>query len=418
MNHLLMLFAFAGILSMMFGCASAVDPLVKNQVDPVADVAEVAQVAQGNNAFAFDLYSKVCAKEGNLFFSPESISTALAMTYGGAKGNTAEEMATVMHFTLGQEKLHPAFAALLKTQNGAGVDPASRGYQLVVANALWGQAGYPWKADFLKKTETNYGAGLRQLDFSASEQARQTINSWVEKETREKIKDLIPSGVLTSLTRLVLTNAIYFKGDWAAQFDKKDTHDNKFFLTADKTVTAPMMHRKGDYRMFENDDLQMLELPYKGKDLSMLVLLPRKTAGLGELEKHLSAATFDEFIKNLRDRHEVDVAFPKFKIDVDQPLTNVLQEMGMRDAFKLGNADFSGMAETEDLFIAAVLHKAFVEVNEEGTEAAAATGVVIAARAASIAPTFRADHPFVFAIRDNRSGSILFIGRMADPSAK
>lgn len=405
------LLSIAALLSMTIGCATA-EPGPANP--QAAKNPDAAQVAKDNNAFALDLYANVREADGNLFFSPTSISTALAMTYAGAKGQTADEMAKVMHFTLGQEKLHPAFAALIKEMNGTGTDAAKRGYQLSVANALWGQAGYPWKEGFLKVAKENYGAGLSEVNFAQSEAARKTINSWVEKETRDKIKDLIPSGVLTSDTRLVLTNAIYFKGDWAAQFDKKRTFDQKFFISADKNVMTPMMHRSGEYRIFENNDLQVLELPYKGKELSMLVLLPRKVAGLGDLEKGLTAAKLDEYVKNLRTEKEVEVTLPKFKIEHNLPLTKVLQDMGMKQAF--GNdADLTGMADREKLFISDVLHKAFVEVNEEGTEAAAATAVVVATRSARVTPTFRADRPFMFVLRDNRNGSILFLGRLANP---
>ncbi|MCE9532052.1 MAG: serpin family protein [Planctomycetes bacterium] len=385
--------------------ATAAEPAPKNQV------------AADNNAFAFDLYAKVRTKEGNLFFSPASMSTALAMTYAGARGTTADEMAKVMHFTLGQEKLHPAFAALLKEMNGEEIAPDKRGYQLSVANALWGQAGYPWKKDFLALTKENYKAGLTEVNFAASEAARQIINNWVEKETREKIKDLIPKDVLKPTTRLVLTNAIYFKGDWLAKFDKKETADKKFLLSADKSVEVPMMHRKGSYGYFENDEVQILEMPYKGKELSMLVLLPRKANGIGDLEKNLTFAKFAELTKFVPMRNEVDVTLPKFKIELDLPLTKVLQEMGMKTAFIYPVADFSGMDGSRELFISAVLHKAFVEVNEEGTEAAAATAVVFGTLTLNLPPppTFRADHPFVFVIRDNRNGSVLFMGRLSEP---
>jgi serpin B len=401
-----------GLLGVVCGCTTVESPA--KPPAPAAANPNAKQVAMDNNQFAFDLYAKVRDQNGNLFFSPASISTALAMTYAGAKGSTADEMAKVMYFTVGQEKLHPAFAALIKEMNGSETDPAKRGYQLSVANALWGQAGYPWKEGFLKVTKENYGAGLSEVNFGASEEARKIINTWVEKETREKIKDLIPSGVLTVDTRLVLTNAIYFKGDWAAQFKKEATRDQKFFVDAEKNVNVPMMHRTGEYRLCENNDLQVLDLPYKGKELSMLVLLPRKVTGIGDLEKNLSAAKLDEYVKNLRTEKEVNVTLPKFKIEQNLPLTKVLQDMGMKQAFNI-DADFTGMADKEKLWISDVLHKAFVDVNEEGTEAAAATAVAVRTLSARVTPTFRADHPFMFVLRDNRSGSILFMGRLSSP---
>jgi len=339
------------------------------------------------------------------------------MTYAGAKDKTADEMAKVMHYTLAAEKLHPAFAGLLKEMNGEGLDPAKRGYQLAVANALWGQAGFPWKKDFLNTTKLNYGAGLSEVNFAESEAARGIINAWVEEKTRDKIKNLIPKNVLDSDTRLVLTNAIYFKGDWAAKFDKKATRDEKFFQTADKSINTPMMHRKGEYRIFENTDMQMLDLPYRGKELSMLVLLPRKKDGLANLEKSLKATLLDESIKNAHVATEVEVTLPKFKFELPLDLTKVLQGMGMNLAFT-PRADFTGMTDKGNLYISAALHKAFVDVNEEGTEAAAATAVVVGTTSFRITPTFRADHPFVFLIRDNRNGSVLFMGRVVDPVGK
>jgi serpin B len=374
------------------------------------------QVVAGNNQFAFDLYAHLAREEGNLFLSPASISTALAMTYAGARGQTAAEMAKTLHFTLDQQHLHPAFAALLREWKAEG---KKRGYELSVANALWGQKGFGWLPDFLTVTRTNYGAGLMEVDFVGNtELARRTINDWVEQQTRDKIKELFKPGVLTSDTRLVLTNAIYFKGDWAAQFKKQDTRDEEFLLTADKKVKAPLMHRTGSYKYLDGGTFQALDLPYKGDDLSMLVLLPKKVDGLAELEKALSAARLGEWLGRLR-KQEVVVTLPKFKMTKEFQLNRVLAAMGMPSAFDKSRADLTGMNGTgPKLFISVVVHKAFVDVNEQGTEAAAATGVGIALTSAPITTAvFRADHPFVFLIRDNHSGSVLFLGRVANPQA-
>ncbi|HKB38837.1 MAG TPA: serpin family protein, partial [Gemmataceae bacterium] len=239
-----------------------------------APAADREKLTMDNNAFALDLYAKLRSQEGNLFLSPASISIALAMTYAGAREHTAEQFAKAMHFSLPQEKLHPAFGALLRDLNSEGRDIV-RGYELSVANALWGQKGYPWKQDFLKTTRDNYGAGLQEVDFvGATEAARKTINTWVEQHTKDKIKELIKEGILDAMTRLVLTNAIYFKGDWAAKFDKKATVDQQFMVAKDKTVKTPLMSRKGEYRLFEDRELQVLDMPYKGKELSMFVVLP------------------------------------------------------------------------------------------------------------------------------------------------
>jgi serpin B len=334
------------------------------------------------------------------------------MTYAGAHGDTAEEMAKALHFTLAPDDLHRAEAALLTGLNGAG---KSRGYQLNIANALWGQQGYGFKDDFLRLTKTNYGAGLRQVDFIRdTEGARQTINAWVEKETRDKIKDLLPKGVLDDLTRLVLTNAIYFKGDWASQFKKDLTRDGEFQTGLDK-VKAPLMHQTARFKYLDADGLQALELPYAGKELSMVVLLPKKADGLAELEKTLSADKVAGWLGKLREQ-EVVVTLPKFKTTCDYSLSGPLAALGMKKAFQ-PTADFSGMnGRKDDLYITAIVHKAFVDVNEEGTEAAGATGVVVGVRSVPVRAEFRADHPFVFLIRDTRNDSVLFLGRIVNPT--
>jgi serpin B len=384
--------------------------------------ADRTAAVQGNSQFALDLYAQLRGQDGNLFFSPYSISTALAMTRAGAKGDTAAQMDKTLHFTLGQDILHAAFGALAKEVNGDAAQPSDkkRGYQLSTANALWGQKGYPFKPDFLKLTKDNYGAGLNNVDFiGATEQARQTINSWVEKQTQDKIKDLIPPDGLTVDTRLVLTNAIYFKGDWASQFKKDATKNEPFHVAADKKIDAPLMHQTGDYGYLDGGTFQALEMPYAGKDLSMVVLLPKKVDGLPDLEKDLTADKLAGWIGKIHTQ-EVIVTLPKFKTTQQMSMTEVLSKMGMPIAFMPGRADFSGIADAkEPLFISDVFHKAFIDVNEEGTEAAAATAVAIATESARVeppTPEFRADHPFVFLIRDKRSNSILFFGRMADPT--
>jgi serpin B len=378
--------------------------------------ADRAALVKGNNQFALDLYRQLHGEEGNLFFSPYSISAALGMTYAGARGETAEQMAKTLHFTLDNAALHPTFGALLKEINGAGKDPRKRGYQLSSANALWAQKGYHFLPAFLKLTKDYYGAGENTVDFvGATEQARETINKWVEKETNDKIKELLKKGVLTTDTRLVLTNAIYFKGDWASQFKKDQTREELFHLTPETNTKAPLMHQTGKFSYFKDGAVQGLEMPYVGKDLSMVVLLPSKPDGLGELEKKLTANQLSSWLGKLHET-KVDVTLPKFKTTREFQLKKALSELGMPLAFTF-NADFSGINGGKDsLRIADVIHKAYVDVNEEGTEAAAATGVVIEARSEPPpTPVFRADHPFVFLIRDRRSDSILFIGRIVQP---
>lgn len=373
----------------------------------------VESICRGNTAFAVALYQKVGATPGNVFFSPLSLSTALAMTYAGARGDTALQMARVLHFPQDQTGLHEAFAALTRDFNAPSPD-----YELSVANALWGQKDFLFIDPFLATLKTHYGAGLNLVDFvMATENARTTINGWVETRTRDKIKDLLAPGILTPETRLVLTNAVYFKGLWASQFDKQHTRDEPFYLNADKSEPTPLMNIRHTFGYLEEDQFQALEMPYKGKTLSMVILLPKAVDGLATLEHSLTPEKLLDWITAIREQ-EVIVTLPRFKMTSQFRLEEVLSDMGMPLAFS-ARADFSGMTGRPDLFISAVVHKAFVDVNEEGTEAAAATAVVMSktsVAAPSRPPVFRADHPFLFLIRDRRSNSVLFMGRVANPN--
>jgi len=408
MKHLLQVVLMALILTVSVWPATAVRP------EATVPTEDAAQVAEGCNRFAFDLYAHLKGTEGNLFLSPYSISTALTMTYGGARGETADQMAEVLRLPATGEAVHGAYGALQSDLNAAGEGGA---FELVVANRLWGQEGYALMLDFLALLQRRYGAGLEQVDFAgATEEARQTINAWIEKQTRDKIQELLKPGVLDAMTRLVLTNAIYFKGKWAEEFDKEATQDGDFYVTPEKNVAAPLMHRTAKFGYFEGDSLKALELPYQGDRLAMVVLLPKAKDGLAALEASLSAEKVAEWIGKIR-RREVEVALPRFKTTAEFSLGDTLVAMGMTDAFNPNAADFSGMTGAKDLFISAVVHKAFVDVNEEGTEAAAATAVVMRPlNGGGGPPEFRADHPFLFLIRDTRSGAILFLGRILDPT--
>ena len=358
----------------------------------------VKMVVSGNTDFAFDLYAQLKDQDGNLFFSPYSISTAMAMTYAGANGETAEQIAQTLHFLPNQSTFRDTFGKIIKQLNEQG---QKGDYQLSIANALWAQKDYPFITFFIDINRLYYHAGLENVDFvNETEKTRQQINQWVEDKTNEKIKNLIPQGALDAMTRLVLTNAIYFKGDWAIQFDNDNTEDEDFFVSPDKTVTAPLMYQKEVLKYAQTDTLQLLEMAYKGNDLSMVVLLPKEKDGLAGLEKELNAENLAAWQKKMY-KKEVLVYLPKFKMTSQFGLTDTLKKMGMPDAFDISKADFSGMTGNKDLFISAILHKAFVEVNEKGTEAAAATGVMMAASAVIEVPVFRADHPFVFIIKDN-----------------
>ncbi len=379
--------------------------------------ANASVVAEMSNSFAFDLYEQLrSGQDGNLFFSPGSLSTALAMTYAGAQGETAEQMAQVLHFAMPQEELHPAYAALQRTWNVD--DPKESGFRLSVANRLWGQRDYDFRQEFLKITRENYDAELAQVDFvRQAELTRLEINAWVEAQTQDKIKDLIPPGVLNDLTRLVLTNAIHFKGDWTEPFSKSATQEAPFHVSRSEKVDVPLMFRQDDFQFWEGEDLKMLELPYGKGELSMLILLPNDIEGLPALEARFNAENLSRWKAEMRTK-EVRVHLPRFELTSEFQLADNLSAMGMPMAFSPGKADFSGMSTEEELYISAVIHKAFVDVNEEGTEAAAATGIAVAATA-FIEPeepkVFRADHPFVFLIQDNRTSAILFLGRLLKP---
>ena len=384
---------------------------------PAAPTPDQAAVVQGNNAFAVDLYGKLRAKDGNLFFSPESISTALAMAYAGARGDTAAQVAKTLDFTLPPAQLHPAMGALLKDLNAPHAT-----YQLHVADALWAEKDFAFLPDYLKLMSADYGAGFNPVDFkTAPEAARATINKWVEQKTENKIQDLIPAGALTPATRLVLTNAIYFKGDWETQFNKTATQVEDFHLTAETTIKTPLMHRQGEFKYLNGGSFQALEIPYKSGELSMIVFLPNDVDGLAALEQKLTPANAGKWMSGMQAGRKVILTLPKFKMTRQFELAGTLGSMGMPLAFERAGSDFSGMTGKRDLWISAVIHKAFVDVNEEGTEAAAATGVIMrnamARRAEPEVPiVFRADHPFVFVIRDNASGAILFMGRVSDPT--
>jgi serpin B len=387
---------------------------------PAAPSPDVRAVVGGGNAFAVELYAQLARKaKGNLFFSPSSIHTALAMTYAGARGRTADQMAGTLHYPREGKRLHSAFGSLLETLNNPRTDHRKKPvYELVVSNALWAQKGYPFREEFVALVQASYGAGLTELDYRRPEPARVQINDWVADQTKQKILNLIPRGVITPRTRLVLTNAIYFKSNWADTFSERATRDEAFKLSAGRGVQTPMMRRQGRYGYLETPAFQALELPYRFGELSMVVLLPRETDGLPALEKRLTAKSLTKWLADLR-RETVRVTLPKFKFTSQFRLPAVLRAMGMVEAFDAGRANFSGMTTMEKLFISDVIHKAFVAVDEKGTEAAAATAVIMALKAAMPRPVqpkvFRADHPFVFLIRHRATGSVLFLGRVADP---
>ena len=381
---------------------------------------EQALVVEGNSAFAFALYQALKGGEGNLFYSPYSISVALAMTYAGARGETARQMADALGFLLEQERLHPAFnwldAELAARGEGArGKD--GEGFRLNIINAIWGQKDYEFLTAFLDVLAQSYGAGLRILDFiNETEKSRLTINDWVSDRTEGRIEDLIPQGVIDEWTRLVLTNAIYFNAAWQYPFDKKMTADGQFYLLGGGQVTVPMMKQVQFFGYAEGAGYQAVELPYDGDELSMVILLPA-SGNFEAFEEGLQAQQVSDIMSSLQPAH-IALTMPRFEFDSQFSLKDALVGMGMRDAFSPDDADFSGMdgrTRHPKLFIENVVHKAFVAVDEAGTEAAAATAVIVGI--SSMPGEITIDRPFIFLIRDIKTGAIIFIGRVMDPGA-
>ncbi len=371
----------------------------------------IEQVVNANNQFAFDLYSQIDKENENIFYSPYSISAALAMTYEGAKGETRDEMKEVFHFPE-DEILRTNFAAIYNKINNN-----NDAYQLRTGNALWTQYDFSFLENYTSRVEKYYGGKATNLDFAGeTEKSRQTINSFIEEQTNNKIVDLIPEGVLSSNTKLVLTNAIYFKGTWEWEFDKSDTREMDFKISPDNIVKTDMMYMKPEKATFsyaQTDDLQILELPYKGGDISMLILLP--TEDLNNLD--LDLENLNDWKSEMKETALDHIYIPKFEFDTKYFMVETLSEMGMPTAFS-GGADFSGMNGQRNLRISEVIHQAYVKVDEKGTEAAAATAVIMDKMSAGpMEPKiFKADHPFVFIIQEKETGNILFLGKVADPT--
>jgi serpin B len=424
MKKVFMLLIASIMLSSLIACSGAVSAgELKSdkprETAPAVNQADLTALVDGNTAFAFTLYQAVRNKDGNLFYSPSSISEALAMTYGGARGTTEKQMADTLHFLLAQNQLHPAFNKLdlelaKRGQGAQGKD--GKGFRLNVVNAIWGQKDYKFLSGYLDLLAQNYGAGLRVLDFIKSpEPSRQTINQWVSDQTEEKIKDLLPQGSINNATRLVLTNAIYFNAAWLYPFEKNSTADGPFHLLTGNDVAAPMMKQTKSYGYTAGDNYQAVEIPYDGRELSMVVLLP-KNGQFASFESALTGQQVQTIIKNLK-YQQVILTLPKFKFESQFNLNATLSAMGMPVAFS-DQADFAGMTGNRDLFISDVIHKSFVSVDEAGTEAAAATAVIMAATSMPLEPVqVTLDRPFIFLIRDIQTGAILFVGRIMNPAS-
>lgn len=387
----------------------------KPRLSPSASDTTVAELVEGNTRFAVDLYHALFTDGKNLFASPYSISLALAMTYAGACGDTEAEMARVLHF-LPQAQLHAAFNALDQAlrSRGQNVKETER-FRLHIANAIWGQKDFAFQKEFLDTLAQYYGAGLRTVDFqAAAEAARQTINRWVEEQTESKIKDLLPPGSLDELTRLVLTNAIYFNASWMYPFNADATKEGTFYLLDGRQVTIPMMHQSEHLGYASGPGFTAVELPYAGGEMSMVILLPDAGTFTAWVEE-LDAETLQAILSQMESR-QVALSMPRFTFESCFSLKEALQALGLGTAFSV-EADFSGMTGRRDLFIDDVYHKAFVAVDEEGTEAAAATAVVMRLTAMPAQPVVvNVDRPFVFLIRDMATGTVLFLGHVVNPA--
>ena len=403
---------------------------------------DAINVVDANNQFAFDLYARLAQKPGNKFFSPNSVSNALAMTCAGAKGQSADEMAKTLHFTLEGVRLHSALGKVIRQLQGkdrpgmgpgpvtgTGMEPGpvtGTPFKLTTVNQLWAQNGLTIRPEFLRIAQTDYQSGLQLVDFKKDpDGSRKTINRWVQQQTNDKIKDLVQPDTIKPLTRLVLTNASYFKGDWLLPFNPGATRPNDFTIPGKPAFKVPMMRQQMRVPYQVTDDFQLVRLLYNGEQFSMVVILPKKMDGLAEVEKKLSAKWLRETLRQTPNRlpgntkwRQVLVSMPKFKMTEEFELKDELVAMGMRTAFS-DQADFSALADTslDKLKIDAVIHKAFVDVNETGTDVAIIGGgaVILPEAREQDPPIFRADHPFLFVIQHEATGSILFLGRVCEP---
>jgi serpin B len=377
---------------------------------------ELKALVAGDTRFGCDLLAAAGKPGENLILSPFGVSAVFGMVSHGARGKTLDQMRTVLHLPADDRAVAAGFGELSRQVNAVGRGGA---IELATANAVWGQKGYPWRAEYLDTLKGGYGAAVREADFAANaERERQAINRWVEGRTRERIKDLIAQGVLDALTRMVLVNAVYMKAKWEHEFDPKLTRPQPFAAGGGAPVSAPLMYQKEHFPLLETDTFQAIELPYKGRQVSMLAFLPRAADGLPAFEKLFTSANLAKWTADPWPTPEVKTYLPRWKAETTTDLKTLLVGMGMTDLFDPNRADLSGMADTRELYVSAAVQKAFVEVNEEGTEAAAATAAVAATRAAPV-PTreyvFRADRPFVYALRHNPTGTLLFVGRVAKP---
>ncbi|HQI70093.1 MAG TPA: serpin family protein [Bacteroidales bacterium] len=409
------LFFTAGLISLVLLCACKTNKNSMNSTSSPSDEgSSVVNITENNNRFAFDLYKNIGAKPENMLYSPYSISSALAMTYTGARGNTEKQMGAVMHFSPNSLDFNNQNNARLKEINALNDGSTLNTY---TANSIWAQKDFKFKESFIGALKDSYLSSLHTVDFiKETEQSRLLINKWVETETKEKIKDLIQPGLIDYLTRMVLVNAIYFKADWETAFDETLTKKMTFYPDETTQVPCDFMFAERDFGFYEQENgLKAIEIPYSKGKMSMLVILPKDKNGIFGITKETGPDWYNMINTSLV-KKKVKLWLPKFKTTSEFELSEVLQQMGMKEAFS-DNADFSGMTGKKDLKISKVIHKAFVEVNESGTEAAAASAVVMRVKSMPAnQPEFRADHPFLFIIKENTQNRILFIGNIFNPA--
>ncbi len=395
---------------------SMAESSVSRVTNPNIPAADLTTLVDGNNAFALDIYRSLHSESGNLILSPYSMSLALAMTYAGAHGETESQMADVLHFTQAQAVLHPAFNALdlALAEKPTDLEKKQDPLTLSIANAVWAEKTYPFQQDYLDTIALNYGAGVFLADFKNQfESARKDINQWVGDETKNKIKNPLSEDAVNADTRMVLVNAIYFKADWDDPFNALSTEKTPFYLLDDSQVTVQMMRDDFSIPYYAGDGYQAVELPYAGQTTAMDIILP-DAGKYDAFGSSFGLETYTEMINGFQ-YAGVNMGLPQFTFTKDFNLTNILTAMGMPDAFDINAADFSGMTGAKDMYIGNVIHKAFVAVDEKGTEAAATTISIVIGGAAPIDVNFTADHPFIFIIRDTVNGQILFIGRVLNP---
>jgi serine protease inhibitor len=367
---------------------------------------DIERASESNNLFALKLYAALGAGKGNVVVCPFGVSMALGMVAAGARGKTAEELMSTAFAGATKDSLHPGLAGLRDDLTSR----AAKAGELIIANRLWAQKGYEFTPEFRGLMEKFYGAGIAQTDFAAAEAARAEINKWGEGATKGKIKETIPAGGLTAQTRLVLADAVYFLGKWDKPFDQKKTRDRDFHLSAKETASVPTMYQEQRFRTASGPGVRLLELPYAGNDMALVILLPTEIDGLPKLEKSLALASLHNWLAALKPQY-LDVEMPKFKITSQLDLGATLKSIGLKQTMSPA-ADLSGMTGKRDLFLSAAIQQAFIEIAETGTEAGAVTAMAVAADGN---PHFTVDHPFLFILRDTKTGTILFMGRVVDP---